>query len=142
MAAIPRRAAGTHRADGVIRAGARQCPGLAPALLEAWYRTPLCSLGIHSGEGTYVAEGDCTQAKTRERCGVTHTRTKHRLQWQYIRDASCWQNRVCARCEDVSDTRTKHEKWGEWYSLNAVVRGDDVAQRCERCADVRTGASV
>ena len=47
-------------------------------------------------------------------------------------EKSCNQVRVCQRC-DVSDKdRTRHERWGESYSVDE----DTMAHECERCGVV------
>ena len=113
----------------LAKAPAPPQPGSKP-----WYRTPLCTLGIHRGQWAFVAKGDCTQTRTCERCAATHTRTKHRHEWQYIRKGSCLQNRACVRCEAVRGQRTHHEEWGETYEVSS----NRDAHRCLRCGHVDT----
>ena len=112
-------------------------PALPRPATKPWYRTPLCTLGIHRGQWDFVAEGDCTQARTCVRCAATHTRTKHRHQWQYIGKGSCKQHRACVRCQDNRGQRTHHEEWGETYTLSSSRD----AHRCLRCAHVEDWSS-
>ena len=125
-------------------------PGTAPALRATadvamaasvsrpWYRKPLCSLGIHRGPWGFVADGECTQTRTCERCETTHTRTKHRHQWHYRRAGSCKQDRACIRCGLVRSERTKHEEWGKSYEVSSERDG----HRCERCGEVETWSTA
>ncbi len=112
-------------------------PALPRPATKPWYRKPLCTLGIHRGQWDFVAEGDCTQARTCVRCAATHTRTKHRHQWQYIGKGSCKQHRACVRCQDNRGQRTHHEEWGETYTLSSSRD----AHRCLRCAHVEDWSS-
>ena len=99
-----------------------------------WYAAALCHVGLHRGPWVYVAEDNCTQTKTCERCGTTKVRTKHRHEWQYRGVRTCAQAKTCVRCEAVSRTRTHHEEWGASYDAG----GGDRAHRCLRCGKVET----
>ncbi len=55
---------------------------------------------------------------------MTHTRTKHRHKWQYIREGSCSQNRACVRCQAVRGDRIEHVEhvWAQiTYAATGVI---------------------
>ena len=121
----------TGEAQLVTRRGRQRTP-------KPWLMTVLCRLGIHRGPWSYLAEGDCTQGRECGRCGAVHVHTKHYRGWQYKREGSCSQIRVCTRCADVNKYRTKHEAWGDTYSIDS----DTDAHECVRCGRVLTWSTA
>ena len=98
-----------------------------------WYLAMLCRLGMHEGQWTYAAEGDCTQGRECGRCGSVHVRTQHQREWHYIRARACEQVRSCGRCNVANGERTSHE-WGETYGVETRWwQGGREGHRCLRC---------
>lgn len=102
--------------------------------MKRWARTALCVMDLHGGTWTFLTEGACNQNKTCDRCETLSTRTKHDHLWQYTHVGSCAQLKECVRCSQAYEKRTKHEGWGETYTIDS----DTDAHRCTRCGEVDT----